>query len=451
MPWKSWKIAVLSVVFLASIFAVNWQSDRTQFAFISSFYTLGFASYIGLIFLKKHVSFSHFLFLAIAANVVSMIFTPNLSNDFYRFLWDGEITTHGINPFDYTPVELYESAFVQSNPYLLEIYEGIGEMSQQHYSCYPPLHQLYFLGATAWFDSVPINTFILKLLLVATQIIGAVYLMRLLRLFNLEVNRMWLLFLNPLWIIECTGNVHFEGVMLSFLFIALYCIFQAKLTVAGILYGFAIQIKLIPLMLLPFFYRFLGIKKSVLFYAVTIMVAVGCGFLQLNSENIANFFESLRLYFQVFEFNSFVLYHYVQLGIVETGWNMTRYYGPQLSKIALGIILTLALYGQIDDWKKLFKRMTLAFFVYLLLTSTVHPWYILPLLALSLFTDYRFAFLWSFAIFFSYIFYTYEVSDSFWMRVVVNLEYGLVIGYFIYEQWFKGSTKLNPLFGRTKD
>src|SRR5690606_18825005 len=113
-------------------------------------------------------------------------------------------------------------------------------------------------------------------------------------------------------------------------------IFQSRLTIASVFYGIAIQIKLIPLMLLPFFYRFLGFKKSLFFYSLTIAIALGSGFIQLNSHNIENFVESLRLYFQVFEFNSFVLYNYLQLGIIETGWNMTRYYGPQLSRIAVG-------------------------------------------------------------------------------------------------------------------
>lgn len=433
MLWKSRKIASLSVIFLVSIFAVNWQVDRTDFLFISSFYTLAFAAYLGLIAFRKEISFQSFLYLAIAAHVASMIFIPHLSNDFYRFLWDGELTTRGINPFDFRPSELLHHKTVQSSQYMKEIYVGIGEMSQQNYSCYPPLSQLYFFVATVFSDSVIVNTIILKLLIVGTEIIGGIYLMRLLKLFSIDINRMWLLFLNPLWIIECTGNAHFEGVMLSFLFIALYYIFQSKLSLASLFYGIAIQIKLIPLMLLPFFYRFLGFKKTLFFYSLTLAIVLGSGFIQLNSNNIENFMESLRLYFQVFEFNSFVLYHYLQLGIVETGWNMTRYYGPQLSRTAVGIILTLALYGQINDWQKLFKRMTLAFFAYLLLSSTLHPWYILPLLALSIFTDYRFTVVWSFAVFFSYIFYSYNDSSEYWVRFVVNMEYLLVIGYFIYE------------------
>ena len=157
----------------------------------------------------------------------------------------------------------------------------------------------------------------------------------------------------------------------------------------------------------------------------------------MNLDNIENFGNSIRLYFQVFEFNAFILHYYIQYGIAETGWNLTRVYGPQLSKIAIGIILTLALYGQIADWKKLFNRMTIAFFIYLLFSSTIHPWYILTILALSLFTNYTFPLLWSFLIFFSYVFY--NDSNAFDARMIVNIEYILLIALFIYEMIKKKS------------
>jgi alpha-1,6-mannosyltransferase len=426
-------VAFSIVVFLVSIFLVNWQVDRTNFSFIALFYTLAFAAYLLLIRYKEALSFKHFILIAGAAHLISMIYEPYLSIDYYRFIWDGEITWVGINPFDFTPQELFHQPFVQESPYLLEVYEGIGGMSQANYSVYPPVNQGYFLLATAFSNSLSVNTFILKLLIVITEIFGAIYLRKLLMYLKIETSRMWLLYLNPLWIIECTGNTHFEGVMISYLFIALYFLIQKKIVTGAVFFAIAVQIKLIPLMLLPFFYRFLGFWKSALFYLITITIVILLALLQLNNENIENFGNSVRLYFQVFEFNSFILHYYIQYGIAETGWNLTKTYGPQLSRIAIGLIMTLALYGQINDWKKLFKRMTIAFFIYLLFSSTLHPWYVLTMLALSLFTNYTFPLLWSFLIFFSYVFYNYNDSSAFEVRTIVNIEYIVLIGLFIYE------------------
>lgn len=432
-------IAFSIVVFLASIFLVNWQVDRTNFSFIATFYTLAFASYLVLIRFKDSFEFKHLLFIAGVAHLISMIYEPHLSIDYYRFLWDGEITWIGINPFDFKPQELLNDPFVQESPYLLDVYKGIGSMSQANYSVYPPVNQGYFLIATAFSNSLAINTFILKLLIVITEIFGAIYLRKLLIHLKIDTSRMWLLYLNPLWIIECTGNTHFEGVMISYLFIALYFIIQQKIISGSGFFALAIQIKLIPLMLLPFFYRFLGFWKSALFYSITITLVVLLALLQLSPDNIENFGNSVRLYFQVFEFNSFILHYYIQYGIAETGWNLTKTYGPQLSKIAIGLIMILALYGQINDWQKLFKRMTIAFFVYLIFSSTLHPWYVLTMLALSLFTNYTFPLLWSFVIFFSYVFYNYNDSNAFEVRTIVTIEYVLLIGLFLFEMIKKKS------------
>ena len=440
MVAKRWFVAFSILVFLLSLFLVNWQADRTNFAFIASFYTLSFAAYLVLIANRSVLSFKHFILIAGAAQLVSMIFQPYLSIDYYRFLWDGEITLAGYNPFDYTPRELYEQGFTQGNTYLNNVYTGIGSMSQGNYSCYPPINQFYFILASAFTDSLFVNTLILKLSIVVTEIVGALYLRKVFLQLNINPSRMWLLYLNPLWIIECTGNVHFEGVMLSFIFIAFYFLLQKKKIIGSIFFAIAIQIKLIPLMLLPFFYRFLGFWKSAIFYLLTLTIVIGLGFIQLDSNNIENFGNSLRLYFQVFEFNSFILHYYVQYGIAETGWNLTKTYGPQLSRIAMLLIVVLALYGQLTNWKILFKRMTFAFFAYLMLSSTLHPWYILPLFALSLFTNYSFPLFWSFLIFFSYIFYGYE-GESGEIRWIIDIEYILLLGLFIYEM----ATRKSPI------
>ncbi len=435
---KRLAISFSPLLFLISIFLINFQNDRTEFAFIATFYTIAFIAYLFIYSSRNEMSFKQLLFIAISAQLLSMWNTPNLSIDFYRFLWDGEVNWAGINPFDYKPEEIFASPelnakIIGASDYMQEIYQGIGKQSQGNYSCYPPINQLYFLIATAFSNSLVFNVLILRLLIVLTEIIGAFYLIKLLKKLKIEVSRIWLLFLNPLWIIECTGNVHFEGVMLSFLFIAFYFLQKKKEVWGSLFFAIAVQIKLIPLMILPFFFRFLDWKKSILFYASTIIIVLAFGVIQLNSENIYNFGDSLRQYFQVFEFNSLVLYQYIQYGIWKTGWNMTKTYSPQLSMIATYFIFTLALWGDIQNWGKLMRRITIAFFIYLLLSSTVHPWYILPLLAFSLFTNFRFPVVWTLFIFFSYIFYQYEDSSTFAVRIINYIEYGVVIVWFVWE------------------
>ncbi len=436
MVANRWIPLLASIAFLVSLFFVNWQADRNEFGFIVSFYSLAFGAYILLIANRHKLSFYHFALIAILSQVLCLLYIPNLSNDFYRFLWDGEITLAGYNPFDFTPNEIYQEGFAKGSSYLEDMYTGIGSLSQRNYSCYPPVNQLYFIVSTAFSDSLMVNVIVLKLSIIATQILGAIYLRKLLIHLKIETSRMWFLYLNPLWIIECTGNVHFEGVMLSLLFVALYYLLQYQELVGSLFFALAIQIKLVPLILFPFFLRFLGIWKAMIFYSLTLVLVFLLGLIQLDAENIHHFFASLRLYFEVFEFNSFVLHYYVQYGIAETGWNLTKVYGPQLSKIALGLIVFISLLVKRHNWQTLFRRMVLAYFIYLLLSSTLHPWYILPMLALSIFTNYSFPILWSLLIFFSYILYAY-MGHSDQIRWIIDLEYILVLSLFAYEMIWK--------------
>ncbi len=434
---KIWRLA-LALNFLISIFLVNWELDRTNFGFIAGFYFLAFISYLLIIREKKRFKFTHLIIIAGLAHLVSMIYEPNLSNDYYRFLWDGEMTWNGINVFDLTPLELRERGFVQT-AYMQEIYAGIADLSKENYSCYPPVNQLYFILSTGVTSSVAVNVFIMKLLIVLTEAIGAVYLKKLFIHFQIDPSRLWILFLNPLLIIECTGNVHFEGVMISLLCISFYHIFVKNTIISAIIFGLAVQIKLVPLLLLPFFLRFFGWKKSFTFYLISGLVIASLGITLIYPRNVMHFLESLALYFRVFEFNSFIFYNYIAIGKLFVEYNPIRIIGPILSG---GTMLTIVIYSLVKkpiDWKQFFKRMMFGFFLYLIFGSTLHPWYVLPLLTLSLFTNYTFPILWSFLIFFSYFFYSVGNGGSFEVRLLVTTEYLILFSYLAFELYKKGS------------
>jgi hypothetical protein len=97
----------------------------------------------------------------------------------------------------------------------------------------------------------------------------------------------------------------------------------------------------------------------------------------------------------------------------------------------------LALYGEFSDVKTLFKRMTIAYFMYLLLSSTIHPWYILPFLMLSIYTNYLFPLVWSFTVFLSYTFYSHGNNASS-NELILWLEYLPVLAVFGYELYVDG-------------
>ncbi|MDG1428528.1 MAG: glycosyltransferase 87 family protein [Crocinitomicaceae bacterium] len=434
---KIWRLA-LAFGFIASIFLVNFEADRTNFSFIASFYALAFVFFILIIRERNSYNFSHLIILAGAAHFVSMLYAPNLSDDYYRFLWDGELTWSGINVFDFTPIELHDQGYMQT-AYLKDLYVGMSDLSKDNYSCYPPVNQLYFIVSSGFTSSVATNVFIMKLLIVLTEIGGLIYLRKLFLHFNIEPTRLWLLFMNPLLIIECTGNVHFEGVMISLLCISFYFLFTKKNGISALIFGLAVQIKLVPLLLLLFLLRYMGWKKAFLYYIVSGFVIVGLGMTMIYPRNVMHFLESLSLYFRVFEFNSFIFYNYIEFGKLFVDYNPVQIIGPILSGATMITIVFYSFGRKSRTWQQLVTRMMFGFFLYMFFGSTLHPWYVLPLLTLSLFTNYTFPVLWSFLIFFSYFFYSVGDGSSFEVRALVTIEYIILLIYLVIELKQKGS------------
>lgn len=433
-----WRMGLI-LCFISSLFLVNWQDDRSNFVFVALFYCIAFASYILILREEAQFKFWHFALIALSAQVVSLLYLPNLSDDYFRFLWDGEMFWNGINPFDFKPEELTDRAFMRS-AYMQEIYAGISDLSRRNYSCYPPVNQFYFIVSTGFSSSLIMNVLVMKLLVLLTEVAGVVYLRKLLLHFGVNPKRLWLVYLNPLLILECTGNLHFEGVMLSLLCISLYFLFTTRLLLGAIIFALAVHIKLVPLILLPFLFRYFSRNKLLLVYSVIGVVVILLGLTQLNAGNLGHFTKSLELYFRVFEFNSFLFYNYNAFVQLFTGYNPLTFAGPLLSIVVLILILRYSLRGSNIDWKTLLERMLFGFFIYLILGSTIHPWYILPLLLLSVFTNYAFPLLWSCLIFFSYFFYNAGGGINSWeVRLMTSVEYVLFFVYFIYE-WRKNGS-----------
>ena len=115
MTVKQWIVAFSSLVLVSSLFLLNWQVDRTQFGFLMLCYSGAFIGYFLLLANRNWISFKQFVLIAIACQVAAVFFQPHLSIDYYRFLWDGEITWMGYNPFDFKPAELAQKGIIENS------------------------------------------------------------------------------------------------------------------------------------------------------------------------------------------------------------------------------------------------------------------------------------------------------------------------------------------------
>lgn len=415
-----WTHHIISLIYIFCSWLLLYFQPRENFEGLIAIYAACFASYLLIVHFKK-ASFKYVLNVAIITHVGALLFIPHLSNDIFRFLWDGSITWMGENPFDSTPNELWTQTKFNSSEYLSDLRVGMSDLSKQNYTCYPTINQFYFVAATAFSQSIVVHSIALKILIILTQGFGILYFVKLLEHFSLKKYRIFLLLLNPLWLLETVGNSHFEGVMLSFFVIGLYALVNNKWILGALFLAMAIHIKLVPIFLLPFLFRYLGWTRASIVYAITAIFVFALGLIYLDTTNFLNFMDSITLYFRSFEFNSSIYFIYLEMGLQRYGWYPIRTYGYQLSQMSTFLILILSVYGDFYDFKTMLKRMMFALLIYYLFASTVHPWYVLTLLGLSVFTRYSFGVIWSLLVVLSYAAYS-EYSDG-TVRMLITVEY----------------------------
>lgn len=369
---------------------------------------------------------------------------PNLSQDFYRFLWDGRLVLQGINPYLLSP-EMYLSNGNQVVAQAQILHEGMGALNGSHFSNYPPVNQLLFSIAALFSGKSILGSVIVLRIIMIIADIGILYFGRkLLKQLNIDESRIFWYFLNPFIIIELTGNLHFEGVMLFFVVASLYYLYNKKWIIAAVLLGFSVSVKLIPLLFLPLlFQKFmedsssskLGFTKLVGFYIITLGTVILSFVPFYSNDFLFNFTETIGLWFQNFEFNASVYYIIRWIGFQIVGWNLIESVGKILPMVIITFIICITFFRKNNTSKQLITALLIAISFYFLLSTTVHPWYIATPLLLSIFTKYRFPLVWGFVAILSYSAYGVEgFSENLWL---VALEYSLVIGYFLWEVFLK--------------
>ncbi|MEM6963943.1 MAG: hypothetical protein AAF573_04190 [Bacteroidota bacterium] len=407
--------------------------EQSDFYPLIGQYGIFFSLYLAIChFTKDRKKILFFVFVGILLRLILVFSLPNLSDDVYRFIWDGRLLIQGHNPFDYLP-----SYYVENQIPIKGINEALFEKlnSPEYFTIYPPVAQGVFAIACWLFPNSIIGSAItMKLFLFGCEIGSLFFIKKLLEHFELPLKNILLYALNPLIIIELCGNLHFEAAMIFFLLAGIFFMVKKEnLVASAVMVALSVASKLLPLMFLPFFIKRLGWKKSVQYFFVIGFVIVLLFVPLLSGVFLNNFGKSLDLYFQKFEFNASIYYLSREFGYYWVGYNWIQRIGPFLALLVLLGILSMAFFEKNWTWKSLFQKMLFAICLYLALATIVHPWYVSLPVVLCLFTRFRFPILWSGLVFLTYVNYSYsEYFENLWM---VGVEYGLVFGFFIYEVW----------------
>ncbi|MDF1696609.1 MAG: hypothetical protein P1U56_12285 [Saprospiraceae bacterium] len=426
------------VLFLSISFLGYWP-DQSDFTLILLGAGGAFTGY-GLLVYYKISSLKVILWLGIALRIVLFFAFPNLSDDIYRFVWDGQLTSMGLNPYGYLPSELMDQNL---NGFSRDLFSNMN--SPNYYTIYPPITQLIFYMSTWGGYDIFYNSLFIKGVFLIAEIFTFFGILKLLHAIQKEESLVLLYFLNPLILIEGLGNLHFEIIMISFLVWGIYFVFVKKFWVYGaLLFSLSIATKLLPLMFLPFFLFGLKGNKRLRFFGFGLLFT-SCLFVPIFfGINLQNFWASIDLYFQKFEFNGGVYYVLRYIGKLFSGYNLIQYIGPLLGLLTVGLILQKAYKQKVYELVNFLQFAFFSFVVYLMLATTIHPWYLSVPILFSVFLPWRFVLIWSFLILLTYINYSYDpYFENLW---IVGIEYLIVIGYFVFE--LKRTKKSKPkIFG----
>lgn len=335
----------------------------------------------------------HLLPIGLLFRMVFLFALPNLSDDYFRFLWDGLQLLEGVNPYHFKPEAWIGEALALPNWFYLQ-------NSLEYYSIYPPLNQYFFAGI-GFLGARSIFGF--QLVATAWFIIGDVMLYfglkKLLKQVKLKENLVYLYWLSPLVIVELIGNLHFELWLMLFLVLSLSMLLKGKAWWAGLFLALSVCMKLSSLMALPLFILFIGFRKGwkmlLSFCLFTFFICVPL----LDQLALEHFTNSLSLYFGKFEFHSSLFRALSWVGVEGA------------SGILFGLAYLAVCWMAYRRKASLPFILLLAFAAQLLTGQMAHPWYFVPVLILGILSNEQWmslAVLFSWLSYATYAFYPYE-------------------------------------------
>lgn len=415
------KIAILLLGLL--LISISYFTERHESILLLSQYTLLFGLYVFASNNKKRFSDKEILSVAIVFRLSLLLLIPNLSEDVFRFIWDGKIWLNRLDSYAILPSEAIGERY---NGLSQELFNQLN--SPGYYTIYPPINQLLFYIA-ALSKSTLGSIIIIRIFILAAEIGTVLLLPKVLKQHHLNPRCVIWYALNPLVILELSGNLHFEAFVIFFTLATLYFFNKGENNKSAIATGLAIAFKLIPLILLWGIVRKISHRNWITYCLLALSILILTLIPLLFSDALKGIITSSALYFKSFEFNASVYYLVREIGFWWKGYNIIATSGPMMGILTATSIILFNLLARKSVTVP--ERFLWTWFFYCLFATTLHPWYCLPLVVFGLLSRYKFPLLWTFLIFFTYIGYTETgFQENLW---VTFSEYILLFSFIVVE------------------
>lgn len=298
------------------------------------------------------------LLLAVGLRLLALPMMPSLSDDGYRYLWDGAMTADGRNPYGATPREALEEGFEPPVPLRLL-------NSPDYASVYPPVSQALFALAMGLGKTFEGGWWVWKLLLLSIEVGGLAVLLRWVRPQHLALYA-W----HPVTVIEIAGQGHTEGLAIGFLSAMLAALLGHRPWRAGVALAFAGWVKLWPFALAALVRR-----RRVRTWAAVVLSSLVLALPWAAGVDAEGVRQSLALYGGTFDF-----YSAPYTVVKSILWPFVGETSGRVAAGALGIGSLLALSVIALSIRRIPRRVSLGVLTVTLVSTTLHPWHLLPAL-----------------------------------------------------------------------
>ncbi|MCL6260439.1 hypothetical protein M3O96_15155 [Aquiflexum sp. TKW24L] len=249
------------------------------------------------------------------------------------------------------------------------------------------------------------------------------------------ISKVWFYAFNPLIILELTGNLHFEGLVLTGILTSIYFFIRNKSGLSSLGWSWAIGIKMTPLMLGLFMVSKWKKDQMLSFFIFSAIFISLSLFPLIFSNGFQKLWQSIRLFQSNFEFNASIYYLIKWCSGFFINYNPIAYVGPTLNIIALIAIIWYSLKVKIYNYEDFCIGIVYVYLIYLLVQNVVHPWYIIPAFGVSLLTKSKIFFVWTGLVFLSYNAYSSENFEE--NTILLVIEYSLLFIFILKEIFFK--------------
>lgn len=230
----------------------------------------------------RHVIFIGLGFAA-AWHVLFLLQPPGIDDDVHRYVWDGRVQRLGYNPYIVVPSDLAFAGLHTSETRMLN--------NAYLPSPYPAGAQLFFRAVTAIHESV----FAFKIAFALCDFAIVLLLLDILRRGG-QAERWVLAYAwHPLLATEVAGSGHVDIVGALLLLVSFVALARRWRSVAALTFGLAVSVKLLPIVLLPLYWRRVRVRDGLL--AAVVVGLLYVPFLdhgRIPAGSLGNYFHSFR-------------------------------------------------------------------------------------------------------------------------------------------------------------